>query len=99
MLFIILCKQRPFLLSISPLDMVNTLGDDPKPFVPSFPGSTSNLPELDAAAHGIGSINWISVRDQVVRRVPLVYRVGDQFMPTLPREALRVAQGASTYVL
>jgi len=74
-------------------------GDDPKPFVPAFAGATSNLPELDAAASGIGSINWIPDRDQVVRRVPLLYRVGDQLIPTLPMEALRVAQGASTYVV
>ncbi|HEY5081101.1 MAG TPA: adenylate/guanylate cyclase domain-containing protein [Bauldia sp.] len=74
-------------------------GDDPKAFVPGFPGGTANLPELDAAARGIGSINWIPDRDQVVRRVPLLYRVGDQLVPTLPMEALRVAQGASTYVV
>ena len=76
-----------------------TAGDDPKLFVPSFPGATGNLPALDAAAHGIGSINWIPDRDQVVRRVPLIYRVGDQLVPTLPMEALRVAQNAGTYVL
>ena len=74
-------------------------GDDPKPFVPAFVGATANLPPLDAAASGIGSINWIPDRDQVVRRVPLLYRVGDQLVPTLPMEALRVAQGASTYVV
>jgi adenylate cyclase len=74
-------------------------GDDPRPFVPDFLGASSNLPALDAAAMGIGSINWIPDRDQVIRRVPLIYRIGDQFIPTLTTEALRVAQGASTYVL
>jgi adenylate cyclase len=76
-----------------------TAGDDPRPFVHAFAGATANLPELDDAAAGLGSINWIPDRDQVVRRVPLVYRVGDQLIPTLPMEALRVAQGASTYVI
>jgi adenylate cyclase len=76
-----------------------TAGDDPKAFVPAFAGATSNLPGLDAAAAGIGSINWIPDRDQVVRRVPLLYRVGNQLIPTLPMEALRIAQGASTYVV
>ncbi|MEX2319001.1 MAG: adenylate/guanylate cyclase domain-containing protein, partial [Bauldia sp.] len=47
----------------------------------------------------IGSINWVPDRDQVVRRLPLVYRIGDQFIPTLVTEALRVAQSAGTYVL
>jgi adenylate cyclase len=74
-------------------------GDDPRPFIANFAGSTSNLPAIDAAASGIGSINWVPDRDQVVRRVGLVYRVGDQFVPALAPEALRVAQGASTYVL
>ncbi len=74
-------------------------GDDPKPFIRPFLGSTSNLPELDAAASGIGSVNWVPDRDQVVRRLPLVYRIGDQYVPTLLTEALRVAQNAGTYVL
>ncbi|MCR4283611.1 MAG: adenylate/guanylate cyclase domain-containing protein [Bauldia sp.] len=74
-------------------------GDDPKPFVRKYLGATTNLPELDEAAPGIGSINWIPDRDQVIRRLPLVYRIGDQYVPTLVTEALRVAQGAGTYVL
>jgi adenylate cyclase len=60
---------------------------------------TSNLPALDEAAKGIGSINWVPDRDQVVRRVPLIYRVGDAYMPTLVTESLRVAEDASTYIL
>jgi adenylate cyclase len=74
-------------------------GDDPRPFIANFAGSTSNLPAIDAAAAGVGSINWVPDRDQVVRRVPLVFRVGDDFVPALAPETLRVAQGASTYVL
>ncbi len=76
-----------------------TVGDDPKDFVPTFAGANVNLPILDAAATGIGSINWIPDRDQVVRRIPLIYRVGNQYVPTLTTEALRVAQSAGTYVL
>ena len=76
-----------------------TVGDDPKNFVPTFAGANVNLPILDEAATGIGSINWIPDRDQVVRRIPLIYRVGDQYVPTLTTEALRVAQQAGTYVL
>jgi adenylate cyclase len=76
-----------------------TVGDDPKNFVPAFAGANVNLPILDAAASGIGSINWLPDRDQVVRRIPLIYRVGDQFVPTLTTEALRVVQQAGSYVL
>ena len=75
------------------------VGDDPKNFVPTFAGANVNLPALDDAAKGLGSINWIPDRDQVVRRIPLIYRVGDQYVPTLTTEALRVLQGAGSYVL
>ncbi len=74
-------------------------GDDPRPFVPAFSGASANLGILDAAAHGIGSVNWLPDRDQIVRRVPLLYRVGDKYVPSFAAEVLRVAQGASTYVL
>ncbi len=76
-----------------------TVGDDPKNFVPAFAGANVNLPILDTAAAGIGSINWIPDRDQVVRRIPLIYRVGDQYVPTLTTELLRVVQQAGSYVL
>jgi len=74
-------------------------GDDPRPFMVPFSGATGNLDFLNDAAKGIGALNWTPDRDQVVRRVALVYRLGDGFMPSLAAEALRVAQGASTFVL
>ncbi|HVT54962.1 MAG TPA: CHASE2 domain-containing protein, partial [Xanthobacteraceae bacterium] len=74
-------------------------GDDPRPFIASFTGATGNLPILTEAAKGIGALNWTPDRDQVLRRVSLIYRLGNQFVPSLAAEALRIAQGASTYVL
>ncbi|MGZ8321757.1 MAG: CHASE2 domain-containing protein [Rhodoplanes sp.] len=74
-------------------------GDDPKPFLRAFSGAESNLPLLDDAAQGIGSTNLFPNRDGVVRQVPLFFRLGDRIIPSLAAEALRVAQGASTYVL
>jgi adenylate cyclase len=74
-------------------------GDDPRPFLASFTGATGNLPILTEAAKGIGALNWTPDRDQVLRRVPLIYRLGGQYVPSLAAEALRIAQGASTYVL
>jgi len=38
-------------------------------------------------------------RDQIVRRAPLIFRVGDVLVPSFAAELLRVAQGASTFVL
>ena len=74
-------------------------GDDPRPFLLAFNGVSQNLPELEDAARGIGSINWVADRDQIVRRVTLMFRLDQTFVPSLAAEALRVAQGASTYVL
>jgi adenylate cyclase len=74
-------------------------GDDPKPFLWAFTGAESNLPLLDNAATGIGSMNLYPNRDGVVRQVPLFFRLGDRIVPSLAAEALRVAQGASTYIL
>ena len=74
-------------------------GDDPRPFVQAFKGATGDLAEFQEAARGIGAFNWVADRDQIVRRVALMYRLDQAFVPSLAAEALRVAQGASTYVL
>src|SRR6516165_4029096 len=74
-------------------------GDDPRPFLQEFNTATQNLPQFEDAAHGIGAFNWVADRDQVVRRVALMFRLNDSFVPSLDTEALRVAQGASTYLL
>src|SRR5215468_6061590 len=74
-------------------------GDDPRPFLQDFDVATPNLPKFDDAAHGIGAFNWVADRDQIVRRVALMFRLNETFVPALATEALRVAQGASTYLL
>jgi adenylate cyclase len=74
-------------------------GDDPRPFLLGFNRATRNLTEFDDAAHGIGAFNWVADRDQIVRRVTLMFRLDQSFVPSLATEALRVAQGATTYVL
>ena len=74
-------------------------GDDPRPFLLEFKGASRNLPEFENAARGIGAFNWVADRDQIVRRVALVFRLNQTFVPSLAVEALRVAQGATTYVL
>ncbi|UDQ90763.1 adenylate/guanylate cyclase domain-containing protein, partial [Xanthobacter autotrophicus] len=48
---------------------------------------------------GIGALNWLPDRDQVVRRVPILLGLDGKLVPSLSAEALRVAQGASTYVV
>jgi adenylate cyclase len=102
-------KETPSVLSIALGDGASTTlqpkagfvfgGDDPRPFLLAFNEASENLPELQEAAHGIGAFNWVADRDQIVRRVALMFRLNENFVPSLAAEALRVAQGASTYVL
>lgn len=74
-------------------------GDDPARFLAGFSGFTGNLPALTDAASGVGSINWRPDRDQVVRRIPVLFRQGQTIVPSLALEALRVAEGEDTYLV
>lgn len=74
-------------------------GDDPKLFAPYYPGAAASLKELQDQAQGSGSLNWIPEHDQIVRRLPMVIRVGETLYPSFAADVLRLAQGASTYVV
>ncbi|HLH87525.1 MAG TPA: adenylate/guanylate cyclase domain-containing protein [Xanthobacteraceae bacterium] len=78
---------------------IATAGDDPHPFLPAFTRAVVPLPALSRASAGVGVVNWLADRDQVVRRVPLLLALDDKDVPSLALEALRVAQGASTIVV
>ncbi len=74
-------------------------GDDPKLFAPYYSGAAASLKELQDKAQGSGSLNWIPEHDQIIRRLPMVIRVGDTLYPSFAVDMLRLAQGASTYVV
>jgi adenylate cyclase len=74
-------------------------GDDPLPWVPHFVGAGSSLPMLESAAAGNGSLGINQERDGIVRQVPLVIAIRRRLYPSLDLEALRVAQGARSYVI
>src|ERR1035437_5865892 len=102
-------KQTPSVLSVALGQQTTTAsppkagfavaGQDPRPFIIGFDGASKNLQPLDDAAHGIGAFNWTPDRDQIVRRVALIYRMGETLVPSLAAETLRVAQQASSYLL
>src|SRR5271166_4336901 len=108
-LFAAALKDTPSVLSIALGEGTSTTvqdkagfvfaGDDPRPFLQAFNGASQNLPAFQNAARGIGAFNWVADRDQIVRRVALMFRLGQTFVPALAAEAVRVAQGATTYVL
>jgi adenylate cyclase len=74
-------------------------GDDPVPFLRAYPGAIANLPEIDEALAGGGSLSPVFDSDGVIRRVPLFVLVGGKIYPSLAVEALRVAQGASSMII
>jgi adenylate cyclase len=74
-------------------------GDNPRLFVPPFTRAVTTLPPIEAAAAGNGCVNYIPDADNTVRRVPLLFAFGDKLYPGFAAEALRVAQGAGTYVV
>jgi len=78
---------------------VGHAGDDPRLFLRAFGGAITNLPELETAANGNGSFNAIPDDDGTIRRVFLMFRLGDDILPALSMELLRVVQGASTYLI
>ena len=74
-------------------------GDDPRPWVPHFRSAATSLGVLEKAAAGNGLLGMLPERDGISRRVPLVTAFDDQLFPALGADALRVAQGARTYVV
>lgn len=74
-------------------------GDDPRLFTPHYPGAVVSLEILQAPALGAGALNWIPEYDQIIRRMPMVVNVGDTLYPSFAADVLRLAQGASTYVI
>lgn len=71
-------------------------GDDPRLFVPRFPGAIEPLPILADASAGNGAVNWLPAADQIVRQVPLLVSLHDTLVPTLSLEALRTGTGTRT---
>jgi adenylate cyclase len=74
-------------------------GDDPRLFAPAYSGAAVSLPELQEKALGTGSLNWVPEHDQIIRRLPMVVQVGDKLYPSFAADMLRLAQGATTYVV
>jgi adenylate cyclase len=64
--------------------------------VPRFRRGIESLALLGNAAAGSGSVSLAADSDGILRSVPLLARQGEQLLPSLSLEALRVAQGAGS---
>ncbi|TLX61104.1 adenylate/guanylate cyclase domain-containing protein [Stutzerimonas nosocomialis] len=84
----------------SPRKRFAVRSDDPQAVlaqVPGFGGSVGALPELQEVAAGNGAMTFVPDADGVVRRVPLLIRAGEELLPSLSAEALRVFLGQQVY--
>lgn len=91
-------EHRPPAHFARPYRLVS-LGPPPLPFLHRFNGTVAALAPLQDAAAGNGAISFIPDTDGVVRRVPLLLRLGDEPVPSLVAEALRVAQGGRNHLI
>ena len=78
---------------------VGDQGEPPTAFLSHLSGALVPIPALAEAASGLGFLNWLPDGDRLVRRVPLMLDLNGQIQPSLAIETLRVAQGASSYVV
>ena len=63
----------------------------------NYPGVIANVPVLENAAAGVGTVNTMPEVDGVNRRIPLIVASKDKLYPSLSMEVLRVAAGDSTF--
>ncbi len=75
-------------------------GDDPRAFLgKTYTGAVLNLPQIEAAGRGAAGFNLTPEHDGLVRRVPLLVDYMGVMFPTPALESLRIAQGASGYLV
>ena len=70
---------------------------DPLPWLYEWPGMLGPIPELGQYADGVGVINTAPEIDGVVRRIPLIMRIGEETYPAMALETIRVATGDPSY--
>jgi len=70
---------------------------DPLPWLFEWPGMLGPIPLLGENVDGVGVLNTAPEIDGVVRRLPLLVRVGDEIYPSLAIETIRVATGDPSY--
>lgn len=96
-----------------PVILINTTGDQNKNVarnpgaaiinsehqdqIIQYPGIIANVPVLENAAVGVGTVNTLPELDGVTRRMPLVASVQGELYPSLALETLRVLAGDSNF--
>jgi len=72
--------------------------DNPSMFLPRFRGYETNLKMFEEVATGNGAFNSSDDEDHILRKIPMAFITASTFVPSLSAEALRIAQGAPSYL-
>ncbi len=67
--------------------------------VPDYRGAITTLPLIEASAAGNGALNVPVSTSGIVRRAPMLLRIGNQPYPGLAAEVLRVAQRVDRFTI
>ena len=70
---------------------------DPLPFLFEWDGMLGPIKEFGENADGVGVLNTVPEIDGVVRRLPLLMRIGEDIYPSIAIETIRVAVGEPSY--
>ena len=73
------------------------IGSDPYYWLFNWRGAIAPLPDFAANAGGVGLLASVPEPDGVVRRLPMLGRIGSDLYPSLVLETLRVAAGDPSY--
>jgi adenylate cyclase len=73
------------------------LGPEYLDMIIQYPGMIANIPQLEKAAVGTGTVNTLPEVDGVNRRIPLVASVDGKLYPSLSLEVLRTAAGDPSF--
>ena len=75
----------------------SAIGNPPDTWLYTWPGAVSPLRSFADAAEGVGVLAATPERDGVVRRLPMLVRIGNSLYPSLVLETLRTAAGDPSY--
>ena len=76
---------------------MSAIGEDHAPWTFGFKGGVAPIEKIANAADGVGVVVTIPEVDGVVRRMPMIVRLGDNTYPSLPLEVIRTATGDPSY--
>ena len=78
---------------------IATIGPDPSRFLLTYEGLLRNLPVLEKAAAGRGALTLRPERDGIVRRVPMIVKAGNEVIPAMTLDMLRVVTNSGAVLV